>query len=326
MTQLRAALAAAAGLLLAGGVAAAQPEAKKPADPAPATDGDGKEVELEEDAPPDDIEGTAENPDAPKLPGDDAPIVEAAAPPPVRTGYPIEDVLRPLTLPAVTSEVSFDARSTFSDFDLELGLRAKYGITRQWQIGLRYLIGGLYDDPATMDDDAATFNTGKAFGIDVTYLVFDWLAAHVTVPVYVDPFAMGLTLGAPMKFRFQDKFAIVLLDDFIDIRLNRYVPSLINERTNEALREADETNTSTPRGNLYLRVGGVYQQSPQLAVKANLTQTLQDFGDNDNPTGAEIVGQYSPNSSMDLIGRAGIDAFDRADSTFSILLADAYRI
>jgi hypothetical protein len=61
-------------------------------------------------------------------------------------------------------------------------------------------------------------------------------------------------------------------------------------------------------------------------VKANLTQTLQDFGDNDNPTGAEIIGQYSPNSSMDLIGRAGIDAMDRADSTFGILLALAYRI
>jgi hypothetical protein len=328
MTQLRAALAAAAGLLLAGGVAAAQPEAKKPADPdaAPATDGDGKEVELEEDAPPDDIEGTAENPDAPKLPGDDAPVVEVAAPPPVRTGYPIEDVLRPLTLPAVTSEVSFDARSTFSDFDLELGLRAKYGITRQWQIGLRYLIGGLYDDPTDAMEDSAKFNTGKAFGIDVTYLVFDWLAAHVTVPVYVDPFAMGVTLGAPMKFRFKDKFAIVLLDDFIDIRLNRFVPSLISESANEGLRVADDTNTSTPRGNLYLRVGGVYQQSPQMAVKANLTQTLQDFGDNDNPTGMEIMVQYSPSSAMDLIGRAGIDAFDRADSTFGILLAAAYRI
>jgi len=332
MTRLRAALAAASALMLTAGLAAAQKPKKKPAPPEPAPTGapktgaDGKEVEMEEDAPPADIEGTSENPDAPKLPGEETQTVAVVAPPPVRTGYPIEEVLRPITLPAVTSEVGLDVGSTFDPVNLEMGLRARYGITRQWQVGLRYLIGGVYDDDVMDASDSAAFNTGKAFGVDVTYLVFDWLAGHVTLPFYVDPFAMGMTLGAPMKFRFQDKVALVALDDFIDIRFNEFVPSLTHESENEINVGYTETNTSTARGNLHLRLGAVYQQSPQLAIKGNFVQTLEDFGDDDNPSGIELIFQYSPNAQTDVSGRIGIDALDRASSTFGLIVAAAYRI
>ena len=320
MTRLRAALLAAT--LMVPAIASAQ-------DPEPAEGEGGQEVELEEDPPPEDMEGTAENPDAPRLVGDDETVTEAATTPaPKRTGYPIEEVLRPITLPAVTSEVGLDVRSTFDPVDLETALRARYGITRQWQVGLRYLIGGYYDDDPIMDD-AAAFNTGKAFGVDVTYLVYDWLAAHVTLPFYVDPFAMGITIGAPMKFRFggeDDGWAIVALDDFLDIRIVEFVPSLVSERTNELFVDAVDTGTTTAKGNLHLRAGVIKQFSPQMAIKGNIVQTFQDFGDNDNPTGIEAAIQYSPTKDLDVLGRLGIDALDQASSTTGLIVAAAYRI
>jgi len=319
MTRLRAALLAAATLLVPSIASAQDTELKKP------TSEEGQEVELEEDPPPEDMEGTAENPDAPRLVGQEAPADTGEAPAPKRTGYPIEEVLRPITLPAVTSEVSLEVRSTFDPVDSELGLRARYGITRQWQVGLRYLIGGYYDDDPIMDDSAA-FNTGKAFGVDVSYLIFDWLAAKITLPFYVDPFAMGVTVGAPMKFNFGDKFALVALDDFLDIRIVDFVPSLVSEAQNEASVGLVESNTTTAKGNLHLRVGGIYQVSPQMAVRGNLVQTFADFGDDDNPTGIEGMVQYSPMKDLDVLGRLGFDRLDEASESFGLLIAAAYRI
>jgi hypothetical protein len=326
MTRLRAALFAATLLVPAAAFAQDPKEPKDKDKPAEGAGGEGQEVELEEDPPPEDMEGTAENPDAPRLVDEGGAVADTAAPAPVRTGYPIEEVLRPITLPKMTSEVGLDVRSTFDPMDLETGLRARYGITRQWQVGLRYLIGGLYDEP-TMPEESG-FNTGKAFGVDVTYLVFDWLGAHLTLPFYVDPFAMGVTLGAPMKFQFggDDGFAIVALDDFIDIRIAEFVPSLTSEMVNEIWVEAVDTGTTTARGNLHLRAGVIKQLKPEMAIRGNFVQTFQDFGDEDNPTGVEAILQYSPNKDLDVTGRLGIDALDQISETFGLLVAAAYRI
>lgn len=321
------------GLLIAALVLPATAFAQDPeegGDKKPPGEG-GQEVELEEDPPPEDMEGTAENPDAPRRVDEEEAISGGVAPPPKSTGYPMEDVLRPLTLPAVTSEVSLDVRSTFDPVDFETGLRARYGITRQWQLGLRYLIGGYYDDDLVDMDDKAAFNTGKAFGLDVTYLVYDWLGAHVTLPFYVDPFAMGVTIGAPMKFRFGESepgkgWAIVALDDFLEIPIYEFMPSLTSERANERFVDAVESGDVKPNGNLHLRAGIVKQFSPQMAIKGNIVQTFVDFGDTDNPTGIEALIQYSPTEDLDVSGRLGIDALDQASSTTGLIIAAAYRI
>jgi hypothetical protein len=323
MTRLRASLVAAT--LLVPAIATAQTP-----DPVDKPEGEGgQEVELEEDPPPEDMEGTAENPDAPRLVGEEVTDTGPVTPAPKKTGYPIEDVLRPITLPAVTSEVAFEMRSTFDPVDFETALRAKYGITRQWQLGLRYVIGGYYDDNLVDMDDKAAFNTGKAFGLDVTYLVYDWLGAHVTLPFYVDPFAMGVTLGAPMKFRFGEEgkgWAIVALDDFLEIPIVKFAPSLVSERTNELFVDAENSGDVDPKGNLHLRAGIIKQFSPQMALKGNLVQTFRDFGDNDNPTGIEAMIQYSPTKDLDVAGRLGIDALDQASSTTGLVIMAAYRI
>ena len=300
-------------------------------DDKPADKGEGTDVEMEEDAPPEDMEGVNENPDAPRLVGDEHTEVTATTPSVTRTGYPIEEVLRPLTLPAVTSEVALEAHSTFGDFDAGFGLRARYGITKQMQIGLRYEIGGLYDDTRDSKMDKAVFNTGKAVALDFTYLIKDFVAARLTLPAYVQPFGMAMTLGAPMKFTFADKFSIVALDDFIDIKLVKFIPSLTDERYNEDQVEAIDNNTRTPSTVIHARVGVIYQQSPNLAIKGNLQQTFytgasDTFTGSESPTGIEGIVQYSPNAKMDITGRLGIDALDDAGDTFGLLVGAAYRI
>jgi hypothetical protein len=327
MKQLRAALVAVLGISVPA-IALAQPKGKDKEAPEgvkPPADGDGEEVPLDEDPPPDDIEGTAENPDAPRLPGQDEPT-DVVAPPEKRTGYPIEEVLRPLTLPAVTSEVGLDARSTFKNMNGAFGVRARYGVTRQWQLGVRYLIGGAFDDNPDDMDDAVSFSTGKAVGLDLSYLVFDWVAARVTVPMYVDPFAMSINLGAPMKFRFGDKLAITALDDFIEIRVIEFVPSLYDERENSVNADLVETNPTKTNANLHFRGGIIYQLQPDMAIKGNFVQSFRDTSDNDQPTGLEGLIQYSPSPDLDVIGRAGFDRLDSPSDSFGLMIAGQYRI
>lgn len=321
MKSLRLSLAAVL-MLAVPSVALAQEEAKKPA-----AEG-GTDVEMEEDTPPEDMEGTSENPDAPKNVNEE--VVEGpAAPKAVRTGYPIEEVLRPITLPAVMTEIGLDVRSNFDPVDTEFGLRARFGITKQAQIGVRYGIGGLYEDAATMKNG---FNTGKAFGLDFTYLVFDWMAGHITLPMYVDPFAMSVTLGAPMKFTFKEKFSIVALDDFLEIRIIKFIPSLTNESVNEANVALNMTNTSLRSSNVYLRAGVIYQLQPKMAIKGNLKQTIPGGGDdeastsNETPLGIEGIFQFSPNAKMDVTGRLGFEDLASPGETFGLVVAAAYRI
>src|SRR5678815_2891276 len=62
--------------------------------------GSGSAVEMPEDPPPKDMEGKEENPGAPHGATTEAEVRGVAPPPKVkRTGYPIEEVLRPVTMP-----------------------------------------------------------------------------------------------------------------------------------------------------------------------------------------------------------------------------------
>jgi hypothetical protein len=285
----------------------------------------GAAVEMtDDDKPSADPTGTRENPNAPKVGGDDENTeVRTGAPPPRRTGYPIEEVLRPITLPANTSEVALDLRTVFEHADAEAELRARYGITRQVQIGLLYDIGGVFADTAAMT--STKFNTGKAAGLEGSYLVTDWAAVHVRVPVYMQPFAMGLTLGAPMKFRFADNFAVVALDNVVDITLHNFVPSFTSEAQNRANAFDIGRNNVKHDGNLRFIGGAVYQIDPKTAVFGTLGVEFPDFsGTATYPL--EGVVQYSPSAKFDIAGRAGFDSLGDATKTFGIRLSAAFRI
>lgn len=238
------------------------------------------------------MEGIDENPGAPKLPGEETKVVVKVPEKKVRrAGYPIEEALRPITLPANMAEVAIGPRAQV-DIKDDVGyagsdtLRARYGITRQVQLGLNYVLGGVYDDPK-MPADKVGFHPGKALELHVTYLVKDYLGVRVGVPVWIykpadtapggSAPAFGLNIGVPLKFRFGEKFAIGGLDDLLSIKLTRFAPSLEHEYLNAFRAAADDTNTATSAGFLRFSGYGIYQRSPKLALIGRIGVTLEDF-------------------------------------------------
>lgn len=318
-TGLLAALSASV-IVSSAAVASAQPDG--------AGGGSGSEVELDEDpAPPSgDENGGEENPDAPLI-GEQPVETGPKAPAQKKTGYPTAEVERPITLPDFTSEVRLDLRMFPDPIDAEFGLRARYGITRQAQVGVAYNIGGYYEDgKPSMLDDKAGFNTGKAVALDFQFLVQDWVAPRVTIPMYVDPFAIGMTLGGQMKFKILDKLALVGFEDVIGFKLtDKFVPNLENERVNEIAADNVADNEINPKGYLRFDGGVVYQAKPNLAVGGRFGVTFQNFGDDDNPTALRFTVQFTPKNFIDVIGQLGMAALDDTN-TFNLGAALAIRI
>jgi hypothetical protein len=289
--------------------------------------GTGSEVELDEDPAPatGDETGSEEDPDAPLM-GSEPAETGPTAPAQKKTGYPIAEVDRPITLPDFTSEVRFDLRLFPDPLDVEFGLRARYGITRQAQVGVRYNIGGFYNDGKPAGDDKATFNTGKAVALEFQYLLQEWVAPRVTIPMYVDPFAIGMTLGAQLKFRIIDKLALVGFEDVVGFKLtDKFVPDLESERTNEAYADALTVSGFNPDGYLKFDFGAIYQLKPNMAVGGRIGTTFNDFSDDDAPTSLRVNVQFTPKKMIDVIGQMGLSALDDTN-TFSLGAAIAVRI
>lgn len=296
---------------------AAPASSTAPASTAAPAGAEGKTVQMTEDPPPSDMTGTAENPDAPKtvITADpETPAVTTVAPAPPRTGYPIEEALRPITLPRNMSEVSLAPHGQVSPASASTALRARYGITPKIQLGLTYVLGGIFDDPSTLQSKQA-FHPGKALGLDVTYLLQDWVGVRVGVPVYISPLAVSLALGAPIKFTFGDKVALGGLDDLLNIRLDRFAPSFYQELQNATNANETMTRTIKSAGELRFSLFGVYQYRPNFAIIARTGIQMEDFatGKTDGCPGecqttfihAGI--SYSPRRYLDLGLQVGFD-------------------
>jgi hypothetical protein len=277
--------------------------------------GEGSAVQMTEDPPPSDMSGTAENPDAPRsaIDGDAPPTVEVvAAPRP--TGYPIEQVLRPIALPQSMSEVSLAPHAVVSPYAGSTALRARFGVTPKVQIGLTYLIGAIYDDPATPESKQG-LHPGKAVGLDVTVMLQDWVGVQVGLPMYISPFAISLALGAPIKFSFGDKFAIGGLDDFLNIRLDRFAPTFNQELQNATNANDTMTNTIKSQGELRVSLYGLYQYQPNFAIVGRTGIQMEDFatGKTDGCVGECLTTfisgglLYSPRKFLDLGLSIGFD-------------------
>ncbi|MBL8621980.1 MAG: hypothetical protein JNK64_11770 [Myxococcales bacterium] len=312
-------------------LAVAAPAAAQVIPDEPAGDpGAGGETELDDDPPPattDGDTGAEENPDAPRILGEPT-DTGPKAPAPRATGYPIEEVLRPLTLPDFTSEIRLDAAVYPSPFDAEFGLRARYGITRQAQLGVRYAIGGLYDD-GKVNPPKTRWNTGKAVEINFQFLVTDWVAPRIAIPMYVDPFTIGMTLGAPVKFRFGKKFAIVGFEDVVGFKFlkKKFLPTLEGERPNEFDAATLDTGTIKSDGFIRLDFGAVYQYKPNVALTGRFGINFDDFSQRgDTGSSLRLQVQYSPKRKIDLLGLMGFDRLDDAADTFHLAGALAVRI
>ncbi len=303
--------------------------------------GGGSAVQMTEDAPPSDMNGTDENPDAPRdtLAG---PKVEAAAPAKKSTGYPIEEALRPITLPQNMSEVSISPHVQVGDgssvpLESADALRARYGITDKIQLGFTYVYTGIYGDLMAPTSNYK-FHSGKALGFDVTVMLQKWIGVRVGVPVYLSPVAVSLALGAPIKFSFGDKFAIGGLDELLNIKLDRFAPSFYQEYDNAlAASQTSSTgnNTVQPNGHIRVSAYGVYQSAPNLALigRIGVDNTLGSGGG--SVAGTTMTGgtatflragvQFTPRPFVDVGGSLGFDDLAHL-GTFTPALYLAVRI
>src|SRR6266545_938001 len=279
----------------------------------------GKETpppaEAEESPPlPSDV-GAQENPRAPVTAFEEfekPKVVAQAKAPAAPVAYPIERALRPITLPRRMTEATIDAPSTFNPYVLSGLLGARHGVTRQIQAGLRYGTGTLRD---------GDYFAGKAFSVDGEYQVFPWLAGQVSLPILVDPFAMGVTLGAPMKFTFLDRLRFDIFRDFIAFKVSRFAPSVADAAFNDAQVQLDETNTALDDGEINLNAGATWQLRPDLAIEGRYGLKARDFEfRSDSPTLLDVGLIYSSTNKIDIGGRLGFADLNDADTTFGVWL------
>jgi hypothetical protein len=291
--------------------------------PDPAGSAGGSAVAPIEDTPPSDMNGTDENPDAPKGVGMEAKVAVKTTAPAKPAEYPVEEVQRPITLPQNMSEIGIAPHVTVGDgssipMAFSDALRARYGITKQIQLGFTYVYAGVYNDPANATMNY-TYNghAGKAIGLDATYLIQDWIGVRLGVPLYLDPVAVSLSLGAPLKFRFADKFAVGGFDDLLNIRLSKFAPDFYQEYYNAVAAQGVKTNTTQSNGHLRFAIYGEYQAKENLAVivRAGIDTTLGSGGG--SVAGTTMTGgtatflragvQLTPRKFIDVGGSLGFD-------------------
>jgi hypothetical protein len=278
--------------------------------------GEGSAVQMTEDPPPADMNGIDENPDAPKsvLDSETPTVVSAAPAARPRSGYPLEEVARPITLPQNMSEVSLNPHAAVSPYAAATALRARYGITPKVQLGLTYMLGGIFDDPSTPQSKQA-FHPGKAVGVDVTVMLQDWIGVQVGVPIYISPLAVSVTLGAPIKFTFGDKYAIGGLDDLLNIRISKFAPTFYQELQNATNANDTMINTIKSQGELRVSLFGLYQYEPDLVFIGRAGVQMEDFatGKTDGCVGECLTTfiyagfNYSPRKYLDLGLSIGFD-------------------
>lgn len=262
--------------------------------------------------------GTSEDPDAPTTEWDKPAVEVKKAAAPVRTGYPIERILRPLVLPRGTIEIGLEVPTTVNPVASASGLlRGAYSINGKAQLGLRY---------NTFTATEAKSFGGKSFALDFDYLVLPWLAGQLSLPVLADPYAQGLVLGAPMKFSFLGKFSLEFGRDLVGFKIKRFLPSVTDAAANEAFKLLDDTNTVLPDGELNLGGTATYQFKPNLAGDARYNMRLIDFNSDGAPIELTVGGHYSTSARLDVGLRLGFLDLSHYKDSFTAQLIAAFRI
>lgn len=260
--------------------------------------------------------GATETPAPPEAVGMESAKEAEEALAPERTGYPVELALRPLLLDPGMLEVGAEAPMYPSPAGLTSVLRARYGVVERVDLGLRYAVVGADEVDAVL---------GKSVGLEVQVGITDWVAAQLTLPLMIDPFAMGITLGAPFRFAFGDAFAIFFGRDLVSFRVVDFVPSLADPRVDAARIAALDSGTIVSRGSLQLLGGAHYQLAPNMALTADFGVVAEDYGR--EKTGVPLGGTFTFTTAgaVDLAARLGFDDIGDGGS-FSLRAAVAVRL
>lgn len=277
---------------------------------------------------PDDEETTGDRPDeADAVTGKDleGPAVVKKARP-TKATYPMAIIERPLTLTETQIEVTFEmpvlVGPVGADAQMTQVLRGAYGITQDIQVGLSYGFGLEQLGPND-------FEPGKAFSVDGGYAVVPGiLAATISLPFYVDPFAWSVTLGAPFRLKVSDKVAFVGGQELLQIKLVEMPVSVSDPGQNIGQLAAIATSQPAPAGHLNLQLGVLYQHKPNLALSAQMGYFLTDFSSDEQMIPVTLGIIWSKDNKLDLGGRAGVNTLESGDDRFAgiVSLFAAYRL
>ena len=211
-------------------------------------------------------------------------------------GYPIPLVWRPITLPAGMVEATGDT-SVIVDPTQLIGIaRVRYGVIDRAEVGVRYV-------PGALDDDGSV--PGKTAVLDVQAAILPWLSAQLALPFYIDPFAMGLTLGVPVRLPVAGRWAIFFGRDLLNIKLVDFFPELDRPRANEDRVDQLDVGTIQEDGDLRLLGGVDYQFLPNLAITGEIGVIARDFELNGAPVPLRAAVTYTPLGMLDVGARLG---------------------
>ncbi len=278
------------------------------------TDGDGDSLPLIDDGDDGTPGGAEENPDDPgaissRNDGNKAAVT-------AKPTYPLEYNSRPISILTGMSELSIDIPVNVDPFFTAGLLQARYGVTDIVEIGMRYGLGAL-------DEDG--FTTGKTLAVEATYVVTDFVGVRLSLPILLDPFAMGVTIGAPMQFDF-GKLRFALGHDLLSIKLAKFVPDVGNALATDALVAGHGSNTTMPDGDIRLLTRVSYQHKPNMAFGGESGVIASDFSTNDMGVPLYFFLVYSASNKIDLGGRVGFSNLDEATKHAGLSLFAALRI
>jgi hypothetical protein len=143
---------------------------------------------------------------------------------------------------------------------------------------------------------------------------------------------MGLTLGAPLKFKLTDKVALGGMDDVVTIALLKFAPSYYHEVINAERANRDANNTAQSAGLLRFSGYAIYQQKPNMAIVGRIALEFEDFSarltNAGGGTTTSIHGgvRFSPKKNLDLGGTLGFDDLATLPESFALSGILAVRI
>ncbi|MBT8493451.1 MAG: hypothetical protein KJO07_10375, partial [Deltaproteobacteria bacterium] len=195
-----------------------------------------------------------------------------------------------------------------------LSLRARFAITDEIEVGLRWGAVSLHEayEPPPVDSN---ITGGRALQADFVYQVFDWLGAQASIPFYVDPFAMGITLGAPMQGEV-GPLQFFGLRDLVTVKIAKFMPFPNEPVANEVQAQLDEINFTESDGRVNINFGVAYQQTDAMAFIAESGIIFEDFDNADNEVPLKLSALYARSNKLDVGAQIGSRSLDEVVETF----------
>ena len=242
--------------------------------------------------------------------------------------YPDEIVKRPLTLAAEQAQISLDMPLSSSGGNPTLTqiLRAGFGITRDWQVGLTYGFGLERLDALPGQKG---YESGKAFSVETAYtLVPQLLAAELSFAFFADPdqFGMALAIGLPFKIEIGDRWAFFGGRNLVRIKLRGLPVDPADPAYNLDQVARIQRGVPTHDGRVQLDVGVAFQPQPNVAVFGTFGVGWPDFSTDQQPYSLFVGAVYTAAHRWDLGARLGFDMLDHLSDTFVASVFAAVRI